>query len=448
MTVIHAERLSLLLALLEGVCGVNQVARRDEAEMARILDGLRRLLVRDDLDPISSLRRLSPTASPFHRQLFSALYLVLHALGADTGIAAMATASRTAPGVTTHALDDVVRVAIEASSIVFRAASGAATEAERVELEADARLVNAVVLQAVRSRGCSSASVWLAYALRTDLFGAALGSIVAMRPAIASQALGLLLGLAESPMAAERIAAAGAIAVVSGNELTALVETGAVAPRSDAHAVWRLELSLVVRLLSVVGSTSAAFEAEIASFVLASAPQLVRPLRWTMDDPLPVALLDEMEAVVALVRALALPRKRGAIVDAALEPLIAGALALLSELVYAVQHPNTLVDQIDPEPEERAWADSEPEASASSSLSELGARPVTGPVVLAALGVICAIVDALVAFTHAFVPLKAIEIDWPTDKAIVEPVRRFDSTSLTWRRARRRHAGGWRRAAR
>ncbi|GAA6000131.1 uncharacterized protein JCM10292_003997 [Rhodotorula paludigena] len=436
MTTVQAERLSILLTLVQVLGGVG--AEKSKNALLDLVSDLSAIFSSDALEPLESVaRRSTPT---FHQTLFRSVYLVFRQLGnaipSETAAAAVAGEQRIK---VTTATEMVLRDMLTATRDILMLARAS----KDVELEQDLALAVAVVSQILKSPFCPPAAVWLAHLHALDLLRCAFEVFVYMeqlepgRPLYAQHVLDLCLAFAtSSPRAAEQLPLDGVMTALTNNALTSAAEAGAIAlvsptdaSRTPQHELWTSMLALVVALVAALGESTRFVEQDVTGFVRLYGLQLVHALSWTSSTPVTAAGLEELSAVVALMHGIA--RSSVAPSLAPSSPVVAVAsvfveqsLHLLQHLVYALLHPNHLAALVEGlTPEERGWL--EKEANSGGSAAD---GPVAAAVTLKVVQLARDVVGALVEFSDAWATLLKDPMDWKVERAVVLPTATVTST--------------------
>ncbi|GAA6057523.1 hypothetical protein JCM3770_000566 [Rhodotorula araucariae] len=428
MTTVQAERLAILLVLVQVLGGVEP----DKAKPA-ILDlvvDLAAVFSSEALQPLESVARRETPA--FHATLFRTVFLVFRHLEScvppeqsTTAVNAEQTAKVTA------ATETILRDMLTAMRDLLVLARGS----KDVEIEQDLALAVAVVSQVLKSSYAPPAAVWLAHVHALDLLRSAFDVFVYMeqlepgRPLYAQHVLDLCLAFAtSSPRAAEQLPLDGAMTALTNNALSAAAEAGAIAlvsptdaSRTPQHELWTSMLALVVALVAALGESTRFVEQEVTGFVRLYGLQIVHALSWTSSTPVTPAGLEELAAVVALMHGVARSSTGSGVAPNSPVVAVAGvfveqSLHLLQHLVYALLHPNHLAALIEGlTPAERGYLEKE------ATEADVEKRPVAQAVTLKVVQLARDVVGALVAFSDAWGTLLRDPVEWKSERAVVLP---------------------------
>jgi len=445
MTTVQAERLSILLTLVQVLGGVEPT--KAKTALFDLVVSMAAMFASETLQPLESVaRRETPVV---HVALFRTAYLAFRQLEA------CAPTPKAAPELTSKAADEAVdseqRTSLAtATEAILRDVLTAtrdllvlARARKDLDIEQDLALAVAVVSQVLKSAYAPPAAVWLAHLHALDLLRCAFDVFVHMdqlepgTPLYAQHVLDLCLAFAtSSPRAAEQLPLEGAMTALTNNALTAAAEAGAIAlvsptdaARTPQHELWTSMLALVVALVAALGESTRFVEQDVTGFVRLYGQQVVRALSWTSSTPVTAAGLEELSAVVALMHGIA--RSSSATGVSASSPVVAVAgvfveqsLHLLQHLVYALLHPNHLAALVEGlTPAERGYLEKE------AAEPDVDKRPVAQAVTLKVVQLARDLVGALVEFAEAWAILLKDPMDWRSERAVVLPVRPLSSSS-------------------
>jgi nuclear pore complex protein Nup188 len=247
------------------------------------------------------------------------------------------------------------------------------------------------------------------------------------------------MAVVSNPIAAERFAGEGLLASYSNNSISSAISSGRVdvvmpelpGERSPVHVQYCSMLSIVATVISALGRHNHYFDAEACGFVQLYGEQIVRALRWTVGDTITMPLVEEMEQVVYLFYAIAasVPNSarggKGGGVDEAVKKVLNAftthGLLLLQQINYAVTHPNHLASLFEPvTPVERSVHE---KTGAGNGGGDPLKRPLVAHLVHRLFRLSSNIVDTLVCVSKADTVLCASQEDWPTQEALIVPVR-------------------------
>ncbi|BGP46895.1 hypothetical protein JCM10450v2_002746 [Rhodotorula kratochvilovae] len=437
MTTVQAERLAILLTLVQILGGV--APDKAKPAIVDLVVELAAVYSSEALQPLESVARRETPA--FHATLFRTAFLVFRQL--DTCVppeqaATAVTAEQKAK--VTAATETILRDMLTATRDLLVLARGS----KDVEIEQDLALAVAVVSQVLKSAFAPPAAVWLAHVHALDLLRSAFEVCVRMeqlepgRPLYAQHVLDLCLAFAtSSPRAAEQLPLDGAMTALTNNALSAAAEAGAIAfvsptdaSRTPQHELWTSMLALVVALVAALGESTRFVEQEVTGFVRLYGLQIVHALSWTSSTPVTAAGLEELAAVVALMHGVARSSTGNGIAPSSPVVAVAGvfveqSLHLLQHLVYALLHPNHLAALVEGlTPAERGYLEKE------AAEADVEKRPVAQAVTLKVVQLARDVVGALVAFSDAWGTLLRDPMDWKSERAVTATVTSGDKASL------------------
>ncbi|KPV76212.1 uncharacterized protein RHOBADRAFT_52251 [Rhodotorula graminis WP1] len=429
MTTVQAERLSILLTLVQALGTVEPA--KAKAPLVELVVNLAAMFASETLQPLESVAgRETP---PVHVALFRATFLAFRQLEvcvptAEAATKALEDEQRARVAAATEAILRDVLTATRDLLVLARARKD-------VDIEQDIALAVAVVSQVLKSAFAPPAAVWLAHVHALDLFRCAFDVFVHMdqlepgQPLYAQHVLDLCLAIAtSSPRAAEQLPLEGAMTALTNNALTAAAEAGAIAlvsptdaSRTPQHELWTSMLALVVALVAALGESTRFVEQDVTGFVRLYGQQVVRALSWTSSTPVTAAGLEELSAVVALMHGIA--RSSTTLGVSPSSPVVAVAsvfveqsLHLLQHLVYALLHPNHLAALVEGlTPAERGYLEKE------AAEQDVDKRPVAQAVTLKVVQLARDLVGALVEFADAWSTLLKDPMDWRSERAVVLP---------------------------
>ncbi|GAA5910922.1 hypothetical protein JCM8208_006688 [Rhodotorula glutinis] len=425
MTTVQAERLSILLTLVQVLGGVEPV--KVKAALVDLVVNVAAMFASETLEPLESVaRRESPVV---HVALFRTAYLAFRQLEVCVPTAeAIEAEPRTLVATATEAILRDVLTATRDLLVLARARKD-------VDIEQDLALAVAVVSQILKSAFAPPAAVWLAHVHALDLLRCAFDVFVHMdqlepgKPLYAQHVLDLCLAIAtSSPRAAEQLPLEGAMTALTNNALTSAAEAGAIAlvsatdaSRTPQHELWTSMLALVVALVAALGESTRFVEQDVTGFVRLYGQQVVRALSWTSTTPVTAAGLEELSAVVALMHGIARSSSTPGVSPSSPVVAVAGvfveqSLHLLQHLVYALLHPNHLAALVEGlTPAERGYLEKE------AAEPDVDKRPVAQAVTLKVVQLARDLVGALVEFADAWATVLKDPMDWRSERAVVLP---------------------------
>lgn len=339
------------------------------------------LFTLDSFQPIDALRQQVQT--PFHRPLLATVHALLSHMKS-------APPSDNSPLVATtrHALETIFLFTLQGvKSLVVELQPTADLRRAREDLG----LLVAVAQQVLASPFCPTPRVWLPICadlkLYHSLFSVLTTDATAFAPAddgsLASHVLTFCLAMAASPQASEALALDGFLTMLYNTPLSDDIAAGLITPLQEAgksstsgsHHIWRLILSIVARMASNL-SASDTFIAEACALLRYYNLQIERSLRWSVDQDLYLASLEELETTVNLIVIIITKAPH----SETSKLLAKQALLLMNTVIYCIQHPNTVTDCIEPlsQPEADWLSGRAAEAGGDLNASDLGVRPITG----------------------------------------------------------------------
>lgn len=421
MITVHAERLSILLTMVEVIHSVDLASAK--GEIIKLLVYLATIFDTETLPPLDSLnRRHRPQ---FHRTLFRIAFFVYRKLNTYTSATAFDADQLIAISSSTNR---ILRTMIVATRDLFTLARAT----RDVQIGEDLTLAVAVISQILHSISVPAVSIWLSYCQTSDLFRSAFEVFVRMdaldgRPLYAQQVLDLCLAMASShPAAAEQMALAGVMTAMTNNALAAMAEAGAIrvteahGGRTPQHEIWTSMLALVVALVAALGSSTQFIDSEVTGFVRLYSAQIGTSMSWNAESILTLPALEEMSNASSLMYGIVARTSSVASSSVAVSAFVDRALYLLQQVVYAILHPNHLSTLLEPVTlEEKQWIDAD---VTTSEVKDLEKRPVVGSVTFALLQLARNLVDSLLAHSNAFATLTKDPLEWKSERAVVIPV--------------------------
>jgi len=445
MATIHGARLSLVLVLLEVAWFSSSDKKLELESFIELTRNLSGIIFNEGQSPARSL--LSPLPNPFHRTLLQILFFFTkqgrslfnrpRTLNADQRLTVSST------------VEAVLTFVIQGLRIVFLAACSRAD----VDLDKDMELFVAVFEQCTHPDLATSSHFWLAKCQENDIIRASLDlyghvDLVGLsdlslllskkQPLYAPHVLIFHMALANSPIAAERLASEGVLAAYSNTHISSVISSGRVdivlpelpAHRSPAHVAYCSMLSIVATVIIALGRQNHYFDAEACGFVQLYGNQISRTLSWSIGDPVTLPLLEEMDQVVNLFYAISVSipsaAKPNPVVDKVLRVFTTHALQLLQQVNYAITHPNHLASLYEPiTQDERVKYEKEP------THSDPMKRPIVVHLIRRLFQISSIVVGTLLVISRADVVLSSGVDDWPLQESLVVPVRIFSILKVT-----------------
>ena len=444
MSEIHCARLSLLLAMLEVVWFSDSDDAQEVEQFVNLVANVRGIILNASQPPARSLLR--QVTVPFHQPLLQIVYFCVRQsrkfarlLKAAQRLKISAMLEATLTLVITH-----LRLSFDNASVSLD-----------LELDQDMQLLVAVFEQCTRLDLNPSPLFWLTRCQETDVIRASLhlysrmdlvglSDIALLRarkqPLYAPHVLMFHMALANIPSAAERLASEGVLSAYSDNGISSAIQAGLIdvvipelpGERSPAHHAYCSMLSVVAGVITAVGRHGHYFDAQASGLLQLFGDQIHRALSWTIDNPLSLPLIEEMEQSVNVFAAIAQNSPRDGASDAVKEVLrffTLDALFLLQQLNYALTHPNHLASLFEPiTADERTKFEAEsgnPAMSASGEFVDFVKRPFLTKIVHRLFLLSGSILSALIAISGAETVLLSDQEDWSISEALVVPVGGF-----------------------
>lgn len=444
MVAIHAERLALLLGLMEvsGFVPPNRASATKEIGLfvgmaAHIQD----LITSDTFPPAAALR--SDRTTRFHRVIIQIIYFCAH----KARIYGLEPKAYNAEQRLTigSAVTEALRFVIEGLRDTFDLARTTADP----ELDRDMELLVPTFEQCTRPDLPSTPSIWLAHCQELDIIRASLELLVRTdvtglndigllrnrrSPLYARHILFFHLTLARLPSSAERLANDGVVAGYANVNIRAALSAGVVEPstpelpgeRSPTHKAWCAMLSVITGVTGAMAN-SHFIDEEVLGFIHLFGAQVTHSLTWRVGDPLILPFLEELGHVVALFNAIAsCSGTRNERTGLTLRTYAQRASELLQDLNYALTHPNHLASLLEPVTmEERAQIEKDARnlsVDFSAQLIEPSKRPLLAALMQKLLFVTRDLTSSLMIITEAETVLTCDTSEWPSQDALVPPV--------------------------
>ncbi|KAI0787074.1 hypothetical protein BC629DRAFT_1735238 [Irpex lacteus] len=437
----HNARLKLLLSLLE-VAWFSTADKPGEVQhFISFANSLHNIVLNEAQSPTKSFLGQLPV--PFHRPLLQAAYFCARhsrsllrrpkVLNAEQrlSIASM--------------LEAVLDLVIDALRITF----DSARQRLDAEVDQDMELLVAVFEQCTRPDLNSSTTFWLSKCQQSDVIRASLQLFSQLdlvgysdidflrsrkQPLYSSHVLSFHRALASIPSAAERLASEGILAAYSENSLTAAVRTGsidAVLPdlpgeRSPAQSAFCSMLAVIAGVATALGHHGQYFIGDACAVVQLYSEQIHRTLSWTIDNPLTLPLLEEMEQIVNVFYALSSSPRADDAIKRPIQFFTSDALLLLQQINYALTHQNHLASLFEPitASERTRYETDGPQAapvSSTSDILDLARRPFLARLVHRLFRLSGSILLTLLNVSRGESVLLAEPEEWPLDQALIVP---------------------------
>ena len=448
MATIHAERLAMLLGLMEvswflppPICSASKEIRVFVALTAHVQD----LVTSENFPPTAALRNDKNTR--FHRIVVQIVYFCAH----KARILGLGQQAYTAEQRSTinSALTEALRFVIEALRDTFDLARFTAD----VELDKDMELLVPTFEQCTHSDLPLASSTWFTRCQEFDIIRASLELLVQTditglnnlpllrtrrHPLYTRHILFFHLTLARLPAAAERLANGGVVTAYANVSIRAALSAGVVEPtlsdlpgqRNAAHRAWCTMLAVVTSVTGAIGPQSHFINEEILGFVHLYGAQITHSLTWRVGDALTLPFVEELGHVVALFYAIAsCTNARDIRISLTLQTYAERASELLQHLNYALTHPNhlaSLLEAVTSEEQVQIERDARNlSVESSTELIEPSKRPLLAALVQKLLVVTRDLVSSLVIITEAEIVLTSDSSEWPSEEVLVPPVRCF-----------------------
>ncbi|KIJ57226.1 hypothetical protein M422DRAFT_219126 [Sphaerobolus stellatus SS14] len=448
MVTIHAERLAVLLGLMEiawFIPPAPAAAKKETQLFVSLLTHIQNLVTSEFFPPAAALR--SDRTTRFHRVIVQLIYFCAHKARLLGSKPKAFTAEQRLSIAST--LTASVRFVIEALRDTF----DLARSSRDLELDKDLELLVPTFEQCTRTELPLDPAIWLSRCqeydiirsslellVRTDITGLQDPALLRSRrqPLYARHILFFHLSLARLSSSAERLANDGVVAAYANSNLRPLLSTGMVEPsisefpgeRSPAHRAWCTMLAVVIGVAGAMGPNSHFVHEEVLGFIHLFGSQITHSLTWRAGDPLTLPFLEEMSNVVALFSTIA--SSNGAHdgrVRATLQTYAIKASELLQDLNYALTHPNHLASLLDPiTPEERSQIEKDARnisVESPSQLADASKRPLLAALLQKLLFVARDLLSSLVIISQADSVLTGDSTEWPTEDVLVPPITKI-----------------------
>ena len=445
MSTIHSARLSLVLSLLE-VAWFSTSDKKNEIEtFIALIKNVRGIILNLSQSPSKSV--LGQVGVPFHRPLLQVLYFCArHARSISRRPKVLNAEQRLAIA---SLLDASLGFVIDALRITF---DRARLQLD-LDIDQDMELLVAVFEQSTRPDLNPSPSLWLTRCQETDVVRASLQlfsrmdivglSDVALlrtrkQPLYTPHVLTFHMAMASITSAAERLASEGLLCAYIENAISAAIREGKIdatipelpGEQSPAHRAYCSMLAIIAGVTTALGKHGQYFESEACGLLQFYSEQVHRALSWTIDDPLTLSLLEEVEQVVNVYAAIAQGTAARSSHEAAkrvLEAFTVDALLLLQQLNYALTHPNHLASVFEPiTADERTRFEQDRAASSSVKTPSEAVDPMRRPFLARLIHRLYrlsgTLLSALIDISGAETVLLGEPEDWQVSQALIVPV--------------------------
>ena len=375
MTSVHAERLFIILHLLE--LAVKRQTASDKLSKStnpELLNHVEKLINLKPLSVIDSYRRkLSPS---FHIQAIQIVFLTMRVfkdnqINLSTPIQA--------------SLKEILSSLIECMSVSLDRSKDDISISDE-----DFDLLVVAFMSIIKSRFSPPIQYWLPLLISNNVIPLSLDVLnriphshsvgsndgdegiqnqeemtIKTPPSFLQPILDLHLILASFEQSAERLALEGLIAAYSTSTIVALAEDGKIQTydsdyigiRNPWHLAWCRLLSVVISLVNVLGSSSQFIDVEIIGFIQLCGSQLASALSWSTNSSFTLPLIEELKMTISLFVSIANSehyaltsayRNRTLPSKSVLNAFNIRAVYLLQHLTYSLTHPHLLLQLVEP----------------------------------------------------------------------------------------------------
>ncbi|KAI0694377.1 hypothetical protein C8T65DRAFT_744383 [Cerioporus squamosus] len=442
MSTIHTARISLLLSLLE-VAWFSTADKKEEVErFLALVKNVRGIILNSAQSAAKSI--LGQVPIPFHRPLLQVLYFCARhsrslarrpkALNAEQRLAIAALLEATLVFVV-----DGLRITFDRARVQLD-----------LDVDQDMELLVAVFEQCTRLDLNPSPTLWLTRCQETDVVRASLqlfsrmdivglSDIALLRtrkqPLYTPHVLTFHMAMAGITPAAERLASEGLLVAYIENAISNAIRQGNIdvtipelpGQQSPAHRAYCSMLAIVAGVSTAIGKHGQFFESEVCGLLQFYGEQIHRALSWTIDDPLTLPLLEEIEQVAILYAAVAQGSATSSneAVKRVLHSFTTDALLLLQQLNYALTHPNHLASLFEPiTADERTRFEADRTSSSVRTPSEAVdpmRRPFLARLVHRLYRLSGTLLSALIDISGAETVLLGEPEDWQVSQALIVP---------------------------
>ncbi|OSC97961.1 hypothetical protein PYCCODRAFT_1480973 [Trametes coccinea BRFM310] len=442
MSNIHCARISLLLSLLE-IAWFSTSDRKAEVDrFIALVKNVKNIIINNAQPPAKSI--LGQVHVPFHRPLLQILYYCARQSRSLARRPKLLTAEHRLA--IAALLDATLVFVVDGLRVTFDRA--------RLQLDLDVdqdmELLVAVFEQCTRPDLNPSPTLWLTRCQETDVVRASLQLFSSMdiaglsdvallrsrkQPLYTPHVLTFHMAMASIPPAAERLASEGLLVAYIENAISVAIRDGNVdvtipelpGEESPAHRTYCAMLAIIAGVSTALGRHGQFFESEVCGLLQFYSEQIHRALSWTIDDPLSLPLLEEIEQVVNLFGAIAqgTALSTNDAVKRVMQFFTSDALLLLQQLNYALTHPNHLASLFEPiTAEERTRFEADRGASSVKTPSEAidpMRRPFLARLVHRLYRLSGTLLSALIDISGAENVLLGEPEDWQVSQALIVP---------------------------
>ncbi|KAI0751168.1 nucleoporin subcomplex protein binding to Pom34-domain-containing protein [Daedaleopsis nitida] len=442
MSTIHSARLSLLLSLLEIAWFSTSDKKEEVARFIALVKNARGMIHNTAQSPGKSI--LGQVPVPFHRPLLQVLYFCArHSRSLSRRPKSLNAEQRLA-------IAALLEVALVFVIDGLRVTFDRARLQLDLDVDQDMELLVAVFEQCTRLDVNPSPTLWLARCQETDVVRASLQLFSHMdvvglsdlallrarkQPLYTPHVLTFHMAMASITPAAERLASEGLLIAYIENKISAAVREGKIdvtipelpGEQSPAHRAYCVMLAIVAGVTTAIGKHGQFFQSEACGLLQFYSEQIHRALSWTIDDPLTLPLLEEIEQVVNLYASLAQGSAASSndAIKRVLHTFTTDALLLLQQLNYALTHPNHLASLFEPiTAEERTKFEADRASSSVRMPSEAVdpmKRPFLARLVHRLYRLSSTLLSALIDISNAEAVLLGEPEDWQVSQALIVP---------------------------
>ncbi|KAI0371460.1 hypothetical protein BV20DRAFT_965197 [Pilatotrama ljubarskyi] len=442
MSNIHSARLSLLLSLLEIAWFSTSDKKAEVDRFLALVKNARGIIINTSQSPTKSVLGQAPV--PFHRPLLQVLYFCARQ--------SRSLARRPKTLTAEHRL--AIAALLDAALVFVIDGLRVTFDRARLQLDLDVdqdmELLVAVFEQCTRPDLNPSPTLWLTRCQETDVVRASLQLFSSMdvvglsdvallrarkQPLYTPHVLTFHMALASIPPAAERLASEGLLVAYIENAISAAIRDGKIdvtipelpGEESPAHRAYCSMLAIISGVSTALGRHGQFFESEVCGLLQFYSEQIRRALSWTIDDPLSLPLLEEIEQVANLFGAIAqgTVSSTNEAVRRVMQFFTSDALLLLQQLNYALTHPNHLASLFEPiTADERIKFEADRAASSVKAPSEAVdpmRRPFLARLVHRLYRLSGTLLSALIDISGAETVLLGEPEDWQVSQALIVP---------------------------
>ncbi|KAI0355457.1 hypothetical protein OH77DRAFT_1424957 [Trametes cingulata] len=442
MSNIHSARLSLLLSLLEIAWFSTSDKKAEVDRFLALVKNARGIIINTSQSPAKSV--LGQVPVPFHRPLLQVLYFCARQ--------SRSLARRPKTLTAEHRL--AIAALLDAALVFVIDGLRVTFDRARLQLDLDVdqdmELLVAVFEQCTRPDLNPSPTLWLTRCQETDVVRASLqlfsnmdvvglSDIALLRarkqPLYTPHVLTFHMALASIGPAAERLASEGLLVAYIENAISAAIRDGKIdviipelpGEESPAHRAYCSMLAIIAGVSAALGRHGQFFESEVCGLLQFYSEQIHRAMSWTIDDPLSLPLLEEIEQVVNLFSAIAqgTTSSTNEAVKRVMQFFTSDALLLLQQLNYALTHPNHLASLFEPiTAEERTKFEADKGSASVKTPSEAVdpmRRPFLARLVHRLYRLSGTLLSALIDISGAENVLLGEPEDWQVSQALIVP---------------------------